>query len=102
MVSERKSTDPGDTEETDMFDVALEDASNTNKTTRSERIGQGGRSIHKRQKKDARFGFGGKKRFAKSGDARSTGDLREFSTKKMKGQKKSTQRPGKSRRAQRV
>ncbi|KAL8972733.1 MAG: hypothetical protein Q9183_000384 [Haloplaca sp. 2 TL-2023] len=102
LKRKRKSTDTGNTEETDMFDVALEDASNTNKTTRSEGTGQGGRSVHKRQKKDARFGFGGKKRFAKSGDARSTGDLREFSTKKMKGQKKSNQRPGKSRRAQRV
>ncbi|KAL8874442.1 MAG: hypothetical protein Q9174_000235 [Haloplaca sp. 1 TL-2023] len=102
LKRKRKSTDTGDTEETDMFDVALEDASNTNKTTRSEKAGQDGRSRQNRQKKDAKFGFGGKKRFAKSGDARSTGDLGAFSTKKMKGQKKSTQRPGKSRRAQQV
>ena len=52
---------------------------------------------NKRQKRDERFGFGGKKRFAKSGDALSSGDLRDFSTKKMKAQKK-PQRLGKSRR----
>ena len=58
-----------------------------------------GLSRDKRQKKDAKFGFGGKKRFAKSGDAMSTGDLRGFSAKKMKGIKKGPQRLGKSRRA---
>jgi rRNA-processing protein EBP2 len=52
---------------------------------------------NKRQKKDAKYGFGGKKRFAKSGDAMSSGDLRGFSSKKMKTGAK--QRPGKSRRA---
>lgn len=51
--------------------------------------------MNKKQKKDEKFGFGGKKRFAKSTDATSTGDLRGFSAKKMKGRK---QRPGKSRR----
>ena len=54
----------------------------------------------KRQKRDQKFGFGGKKRFAKSGDATSTADMRGFSAKKMKaggaGVKK---RLGKSRRA---
>ena len=52
----------------------------------------------KRQKKDDKHGFGGKKRFSKSTDAASTGDLRGFSAKKMKG-KKGPQRLGKSRRA---
>jgi rRNA-processing protein EBP2 len=52
---------------------------------------------NKRQKKDAKYGYGGKKRFAKSGDAMSSGDLRGFSAKKMKAGAK--QRPGKSRRA---
>jgi rRNA-processing protein EBP2 len=51
---------------------------------------------NKRQKRDAKFGFGGKKRFSKSGDAVSSGDLRGFSAKKMKGKQ---QRPGKGRRA---
>ena len=39
----------------------------------------------KRQKKDAKFGFGGKKRFGKSGDASSSGDMRGFSAGRMKG-----------------
>lgn len=39
----------------------------------------------KRQKKDAKFGFGGKKRFSKSGDAASSGDMRGFSAGRMKG-----------------
>jgi rRNA-processing protein EBP2 len=39
----------------------------------------------KRQKKDQKFGFGGKKRFAKSGDAASTADMRGFSASRMKG-----------------
>lgn len=85
-----------------MFDVALEDASIANKIAKPSPSGQGGRTSSKRKKKDAKFGFGGKKRFAKSGDALSTSDLRAFSTKKMKGQKKGSQRPGKSRRAQRL
>lgn len=64
----------------------------------------------KRQKKDAKYGFGGKKRYAKSGDAISSGDLSGFSAKRMKyggqgaagaGKKKKAAkapRPGKSRR----
>ena len=38
----------------------------------------------KRQKKDAKYGFGGKKRHAKSGDAMSSGDMSGFSAKRMK------------------
>lgn len=53
---------------------------------------------NKRQRKDDKHGFGGKKRFSKSTDAASTADLRGFSAKKMKG-KKGPKRPGKSRRA---
>ncbi|TKA67702.1 hypothetical protein B0A55_09189 [Friedmanniomyces simplex] len=55
----------------------------------------------KRQKKDEKFGFGGKKRFAKSNDARSTGEGDGYSVKKMKGGK-GAMRPGKSKRAKRV
>lgn len=51
----------------------------------------------KRQKRNEKFGFGGKKRHSKSGDALSTADMRGFSAKKMKG--KPSKRPGKSRRA---
>ena len=80
-----------------MFDVALEDAAKEDRQSKSERNGtdRGGRQ-GKRQKKDEKFGFGGKKRFSKSTDAASTADMRKFSAKKMKGQK---QRPGKARRA---
>lgn len=86
-----------------MFDVALEDAAETEKADRAARRASGARGEgvgpnRKRQKKDERFGFGGKKRFAKSNDARSSGDLRGYSVKKMKG-KGGKQRPGKSRRA---
>lgn len=52
----------------------------------------------KRQKKDAKFGFGGKKRFSKSGDAMSSGDLRGFLTEKS-DRKKGSSRLGKSQRA---
>jgi rRNA-processing protein EBP2 len=42
------------------------------------------RGANKRVKKDAKFGFGGKKRYAKSGDAVSSGDISGFSSRKMK------------------
>ena len=45
--------------------------------------GSGGPN-NKRQKKDSKFGFGGKKRFVKSNDAKSAGDLSGFSAKRMK------------------
>ena len=96
---ERRDADTGKANEEDLFDVALEDASTADKAARSSRREGKGTSRDKRQKKDAKFGFGGKKRFAKSGDAVSTGDLRGFSSKKMKGVKKGPQRLGKSRRA---
>lgn len=67
----------------------------TEKKDKAARRENGGR-VNKRQKKDERFGFGGKKRFAKSNDAKSSADTRGFSVKKMKGKQ---QRPGKSKRA---
>lgn len=84
-----------------MFDVALEDATKADKGSRGTRTSEGGRGPNKRQKKDAKFGFGGKKRFAKSGDAVSSSDMRGFSAQKMKGQNKGASRLGKSRRAKR-
>ncbi|KAL2829990.1 eukaryotic rRNA processing protein EBP2-domain-containing protein [Aspergillus cavernicola] len=83
----------------DLFDVAVEDALQDNKHKRGRAPEAGGPS-QKRQKKNEKFGFGGKKRFAKSGDAASTGDMRGFSAKKMKGGPKGgSSRPGKSKRA---
>jgi rRNA-processing protein EBP2 len=53
----------------------------------------------KRAKKNEKYGFGGKKRHAKSGDAMSSGDLSGFDPKKMKaGSRVSKSRPGKARR----
>ncbi|MCJ1288800.1 rRNA-processing protein and EBNA1-binding protein ebp2 [Xylographa carneopallida] len=99
LKRKRRDADTGKANEEDLFDVALEDASTADKAARSSRRDGKGTPRDKRQKKDAKFGFGGKKRFAKSGDAVSTGDLRGFSAKKMKGVKKGPQRLGKSRRA---
>ena len=86
--------------EGDIFDVALEDAATTAKNDRdARRAAAGGKPNFKRQKRDDKYGFGGKKRFAKSNDAASSADTRGFSAKKMKGQKRSAPRPGKSKRA---
>lgn len=94
-----------------MFDVALDDAVPADKARRGKNErGSGGRdggrdsgrdgSNHKRQKKDEKFGFGGKKRFSKSNDAKSAGDTDGYSARKMKGGAKAAkQRPGKARRA---
>ena len=89
-----------------MFDVALEDAAETEKADRAARRagGNGAGPRGKRQKKDEKFGFGGKKRFAKSNDAKSAGDVGGYSVKRMKGKGPgggggAKQRPGKNRRA---
>lgn len=79
--------------------MALEDVNKQDNSMGSKKNSIGARSQNKRQKKDDKFGFGGKKRFSKSGDAASTADLQAFSVKKMKAVKKGTQRLGKSRRA---
>ncbi|KAK3051442.1 rRNA-processing protein EBP2 [Extremus antarcticus] len=91
--------------EDDMFDVALEDAATTDKADRAARRagGAAGASGRKRQKKDEKFGFGGKKRFAKSNDAKSAAEDKGYSVRKMKGKTGGkpggkTQRPGKSKR----
>lgn len=102
-ILKRKRKDMGDTggaTEADMFDVALDDETKDSEGASGSRNHDKGGS--KRSKKDAKFGFGGKKRFAKSNDAMSSGDLKGFSVKKMKsGPKKfgKSARPGKSKRA---
>ncbi|KAL8830351.1 MAG: hypothetical protein Q9170_005764 [Blastenia crenularia] len=102
LKRKRKNTDVAGAEETDIFEVALDDASKADRAPRRIRPSEGGRGPSKRQKRDSKFGFGGKKRFAKSGDAVSTSDISAFSTQKMKGQKKGSQRLGKSRRAKKL
>lgn len=85
--------------EDDLFDVALEDAAETERADKAARRAKGASGLNrKRLKKDEKFGFGGKKRFAKSNDARSSNDTRGYSVARMKG-KTGKQRPGKSRRA---
>ncbi|KAJ3498794.1 hypothetical protein NLG97_g860 [Lecanicillium saksenae] len=87
------------TKEGDLFDVAVDDEISKH----SQRSGAGRSSSGpntKRQKKNEKFGFGGKKKHLKSGDAMSSGDLSGFNAKKMKagGKNKKASRPGKSRR----
>ncbi|CZT24882.1 related to rRNA processing protein (Ebp2) [Ramularia collo-cygni] len=85
--------------EDDTFDVAVEDADVTAKADRATRRAKGAAdgNNRKRQKKDEKFGFGGKKRFSKSNDAKSSADAGGYSVRKMKGGGKP--RPGKSKRA---
>ncbi|KAI7353169.1 hypothetical protein KC320_g4069 [Hortaea werneckii] len=90
--------------EDDLFDVALDDAAGNSSSKKGDKrsSGDGAGPNRKRQKKDERFGYGGKKKYSKSNDAKSAGDMSGYSTKRMKaGPKKGgkPQRPGKSRRA---
>ncbi|EME45685.1 hypothetical protein DOTSEDRAFT_150914 [Dothistroma septosporum NZE10] len=88
--------------EDDRFDVALEDAATTQSKDRAAKRAKSAADgpNRKRQKKDEKFGFGGKKRFSKSNDAKSTNDDRSYSQKRMKsGGKGGKPRPGKSKRA---
>ncbi|WQF80015.1 Putative eukaryotic rRNA processing [Colletotrichum destructivum] len=95
-----------DTHEADLFDVGVDNEikSHTNSSGKRDGKRDGGRSGSgvntKRAKKNDKYGFGGKKRHAKSGDAVSSGDLSAFNPKRMKGGvgKKPQQRPGKNRR----
>ncbi|MCJ1314573.1 rRNA-processing protein and EBNA1-binding protein ebp2 [Agyrium rufum] len=84
------------TQEEDLFDVSLQEPSKD--------VGRGGSSrssIGQKQRKDAKYGHGGKKRFGKSGDAVSSGDLRNYSVSRMKGKRfgVSQNRLGKTKRA---
>lgn len=117
LTTPERKTDSaaGQTDDTQgLFDVAIDDATKADLKKRSGGGADKDKSgpSKKRQKKDEKFGFGGKKRHAKSGDAASSGDLRSFSVKKMKdgrgggggaGSKKGgaagPKRPGKSKRA---
>ena len=87
------------------FDIALDDAKDDAPKKRAKndsRSSERTQPNKKRQAKDQNFGFGGKKRFGKSGDAASTGDMRGYpSPKRAKAQTKKPQkqRPGKNRRA---
>ncbi|OCL01733.1 Ebp2-domain-containing protein [Glonium stellatum] len=97
LKRKRQGAELTTTHEPDLFDVSLEDSAAA-KPSRSDR--KDGRPNPKRQKKNEKFGFGGKKRFAKSGDAISSADMRDFSVKRMRGG--AGKRLGKSRRAKKV
>ncbi|KAF2281094.1 Ebp2-domain-containing protein [Westerdykella ornata] len=96
LKRKRQGADPTNaTEDDDLFDVELDNAAKSDRR----RDSSGKQPNFKRQKKDAKYGFGGKKRHAKSNDAFSTSDTR--GPKRVKTKAKA-QRPGKSRRAKKV
>ncbi|RMI98221.1 eukaryotic rRNA processing [Yarrowia lipolytica] len=74
------------------FDIAVEEAAADNHNIEGKN--------HKRQAKDAKFGFGGKKRFRKANTSESSGDLSGFNQKRNNApvKKRQQSRPGKSRR----
>ncbi|KAK3901154.1 eukaryotic rRNA processing protein EBP2-domain-containing protein [Staphylotrichum tortipilum] len=81
----------GANEADDLFDVAVDNelrsaggSHNKGGNTKKRSAGDHGPPSAKRQKKDGKYGFGGKKRFGKSGDAMSSGDLSSFNAKRMK------------------
>ncbi|RBR11448.1 uncharacterized protein FIESC28_09062 [Fusarium coffeatum] len=99
----RKRSETGgaglDTKEADIFDVGVEKEMKGHNPRSGAGRGAGAGGNHKRAKKNEKYGFGGKKRHAKSGDAMSSGDLSGFDPKKMKaGGRVAKSRPGKARR----
>jgi rRNA-processing protein EBP2 len=101
LKRKRQGADITATHEEDLFDVAA-----TADDSKSDRRGRGAgdKAFNaKRQKKDTKYGFGGKKRYAKSNDAQSSADGRDFSARRMKGKPSggASKRPGKDKRAKR-
>ena len=108
LKRKRRGNDTGKVTEDDgdLFDVGIDDTAAGDDRPRKRRRDQAGgggggdsKSKYSRSKRDSKYGFGGKKRFSKSGDAVSSGDMRGYSTKKMKGKTGGGKRLGKSRRA---
>lgn len=95
------------TNEADIFDVGVDNeiAKHAQSAPKGSQAGAGRAPNSKRLKKNEKYGFGGKKRHAKSGDAISSGDLSGFDAKRMKasgakgrGKCAKAMRPGKARR----
>ncbi|KAF2762725.1 eukaryotic rRNA processing, partial [Pseudovirgaria hyperparasitica] len=92
--------------EQDLFDVGVEeDDAPVKRAKTTSRGDDKSKGKFKRAQKDQKYGFGGKKRFAKSNDAQSSADASSFPGKRMKdgpGFKKTktgaVKRPGKARR----
>jgi rRNA-processing protein EBP2 len=105
LITERSNAPLTSENEPDLFDVELEDDDPRRKRAdggsfaSSKRAKTGATS--KRAVKDAKYGFGGKKRHSKSGDAFSSADMSSLPGRKAKGKPavKSKSRPGKSKRA---
>ncbi|KAK6834911.1 hypothetical protein PG987_009605 [Apiospora arundinis] len=103
-LKRKRADNSGDlgTHEADLFDVAVEEELGGKDSKKRGGDRGGDRPNNKRMKKDQKYGFGGKKRHSKSGDAISSGDLSGFSQKGMKqgtkGKPPKTARLGKSRR----
>ncbi|KAF2746008.1 Ebp2-domain-containing protein [Sporormia fimetaria CBS 119925] len=93
LKRKRQGAEVTNTQEDDLFDVELDKATTAPSNDRQ-------KPNHKRAKKDHKYGFGGKKRHAKSNDAFSTSDTRGPGKPKGKGGA-AKQRPGKSRRTKR-
>ncbi|KAF4585441.1 Eukaryotic rRNA processing [Ophiocordyceps camponoti-floridani] len=105
----QESGSGNNTKEAEMFDIAV-DNEMTNHSQRASKgttaDGAARKPNAKRQKKNDKYGFGGKKRNSKSGDAVSSADLSAFDAKRMKaagprGRAKAAgkaTRPGKARR----
>jgi rRNA-processing protein EBP2 len=82
--TERQGADAVETSESALFDVALDEEAKDPQRDQN-RANRGKSGDNKRQKKDGKFGFGGKKRYAKSGDAMSSGDMSGFGASGVKG-----------------
>ncbi|KAG2176537.1 hypothetical protein INT44_007200 [Umbelopsis vinacea] len=92
LKRKRKGAEDFSTED---FDIELDGGADDKSNKKSKR---GGPS--KREKKDSKYGFGGKKRHAKSNTAESSADVGGFNPKKNKAPfKGQAKRPGKAKRA---
>jgi rRNA-processing protein EBP2 len=92
------------TNEADLFDVGVDDEIKKHNSKKPFSRGNRDEGLSaKRQKKDHKYGFGGKKRHSKSGNAESAADMSGFSARRMKtgakGKPAKTARLGKSRRS---
>jgi len=105
LKRKRKGNDTGKVnEDDDLFQSIAVEAEPGKDRSGRERGGadaDGRKFKRTKTEKDKKFGHGGKKRFAKSGDAVSSADMKGFSVGRMKGKSKAggAKRPGKARRA---
>jgi rRNA-processing protein EBP2 len=89
---ERSNALPSAENEADMFDVGVESEVKRPRTSSGGKPDKRSASNHKRQSKNEKYGFGGKKRYSKSGDSLSSAGIG------LKGKLAPKKRLGKSRR----